>query len=104
MEGLLLKFGSPHSTAIWILCQFCYYSAVVNIGLGLFNLIPIPPLDGSKILGELSGKVNNFYWKYQRYWRIVMILCVVTGALSKPLGMLNNVVLNSMWRLVTVIL
>lgn len=104
IEGLLMKFGSGTSTVIWVCCQICYYSAVVNIGLGLFNLVPIPPLDGSKILGELSGKVNAFYWKYQRYARIVMIICVVTGVLSKPLGMLNNVVLNGMWKLVTVIL
>ena len=103
-EGLLMKFDSPHSTVIWILCQFCYYSAIVNIGLGLFNLIPIPPLDGSKILGELSVKVSAFYWKYQRYARIVMILCVVSGVLSKPLGMLNSVILSGMWRLVTVLL
>ena len=104
IEGLLMKFGSPHSAVIWILCQFCYYSAVVNIGLALFNLIPIPPLDGSKILGELYVKVSAFYWKYQRYARIVMILCVVSGVLSKPLGMLNSVILSGMWRLVTVLL
>ena len=103
-EGLLMKFGSPHSTVIWILCQFCYYSAIVNIGLGLFNLIPIPPLDGSKILGELSCKVNAFYWKYQRYWRLVMILCVVTGALSKPLGLLNEQVIRLLWQIIKAIL
>lgn len=103
-EGLLMKFGSPHSIVIWILCQFCYYSAIVNIGLGLFNLIPIPPLDGSKILGELSCKVNAFYWKYQRYWRLVMILCVVTGALSKPLGLLNEQVIRLLWQIIKAIL
>ena len=104
IEGLLMKFGSPHSAVIWILCQFCYYSAVVNIGLALFNLIPIPPLDGSKILGELSCKVNAFYWKYQRYWRLVMILCVVTGALSKPLGLLNEQVIRLLWQIIKAIL
>jgi len=103
-EGLLMKFGSPQSAVIWILCQFCYYSAVVNIGLALFNLIPIPPLDGSKILGELSCKVNAFYWKYQRYWRLVMILCVVTGALSKPLGLLNEQVIRLLWQIIKAIL
>ena len=100
IEGLLMKFASPHSTVIWVLCQFCYYSAVVNVGLGLFNLIPIPPLDGSKILGELSGTVYNFYWRYQRYWRIIMILCVITGVLSKPLSILNNAVSNGRWTLI----
>lgn len=44
-----------------------YYSAVVNIGLGLFNLIPIPPLDGSKILGELCPKINAVYYECSLY-------------------------------------
>jgi len=33
IEGLLMRFGSDTSTLIWILCQLCYYSAVVNVGL-----------------------------------------------------------------------
>lgn len=104
VEGLLMRFGSDTSTVIWVLCQLCYYSAVVNIGLGLFNLVPIPPLDGSKVLGELSIKAQNFYWQYQNYWRWILILCVVTGVLSKPLGILNNIVLNGMWRIVKLVL
>ena len=103
-EGLLMRFGSSSSIVIWILCQLCYYSAVINIGLGLFNLIPLPPLDGSKIVGELSRKISAFYWKYQRYWRFVLLICVVTGLLSKPLSVLNNRLLNSMWSLVKLIL
>lgn len=101
--GILVKFGSATSIAIWILTQLCYYSAVVNFGLGLFNLVPIPPLDGSKILGELSGWVNRQYWKYQKYWRIVLLVCVLTGILSKPLNLLNEFLLNGMWQVVGII-
>lgn len=73
---------------------------MINVGLGLFNLVPIPPLDGSKVVGELSPKAAEFYWKYQRYWRIVLLVCVVTGLLSRPLGMLNNTIISGMWSLV----
>lgn len=104
IEGLLMRFGSDTSTLIWILCQLCYYSAVVNVGLGLFNLVPIPPLDGSKVLGELWDKANNFYWRYQNYWRWILLLCVITGVLSKPLGILNGMLLRRMWRIVKLIL
>ena len=103
IEGLLMRFGSDSSVIIWVCCQLCYYSAVVNIGLGLFNLIPIPPLDGSKIVGELSSWASEQYWKYQRYWRIILIVCVLTGVLSKPLGILNSVLLNAMWKVVKLI-
>lgn len=104
IEGFLMRFGSDTSTVIWVLCQLCYYSAVVNVGLGLFNLIPIPPLDGSKILGELWNKANRFYWQYQNYWRWILILCVITGVLSKPLSLLNSAVISGMWSIVKLIL
>ena len=103
IEGALLRFGSDTSTAVWIGCQLCYYSAVVNIGLGLFNLIPIPPLDGSKVLGELWDKAANFYWKYRDYWKWVLLLAVFTGVLSRPLGIVNSFVVNAMWTVVRLI-
>ena len=84
--------------------QICLYGVFMNVGLMIFNLIPIPPLDGSKIIGELSGKAQGFYWRYQRYWRIVLIVCVLTGILSKPLGMLNSALLNTMWKLIKLML
>jgi len=104
IEGLLMRFGSDTSAVVWVLCQLCYYSTVVNIGLGLFNLVPVPPLDGSKVLGELSNKAQNFYWRYQNYWRWILILCVITGVLSKPLALLNSAIVSGMWKLIQVIL
>lgn len=104
IQGLLIKVGSPDSIIIWVLCQFCYYSAVVNVGLGLFNLVPIPPLDGSKVVGELFGKAQEFYWRYENYLRIAMIILIFTGVLSRPLGILNNVIIQKMWRLICGIL
>ncbi len=99
--AITIRFGAADSTAGWIVYQLCYYSSVVNIGLGLFNLIPIPPLDGSKIVGELSDKAQEFYWRYQKYWQIVLIICVVTGILSKPLGILNSTLLRAMWKIIS---
>ena len=104
LEEILMKFGSRTSTLIWILCQFCYYSAVINIGLGLFNLVPIPPLDGSKIAASLSEQASRFYWKYQRYWRLILIILIVSGILSKPLNWLNELLLNAMWRIIRLII
>ena len=104
IEGIIIKFADTQSTLPWIFAQLCYYSAVINIGLGLFNLIPIPPLDGSKILGCTSRRVISFYLKYERYWQIILILCVATGALSKPLGYANAFVLNAAAKLIGIIL
>ena len=104
LNGLLIKFsGHSASTFIWILNQLLYYSAVVNIGLGLFNLVPIPPLDGSKVVGELSSSANQFFWKYQNYWRWILLLAVFTGVLSRPLGILNDTIISGMWFLVRIL-
>lgn len=104
IEGIIIKFADTQNTLPWIFAQLCYYSAVINIGLGLFNLIPIPPLDGSKVLGCTSKRVMNVYIKYERYWQIVLILCVVTGVLSKPLGYANSFMLNAIAKLIDTIL
>ena len=104
IEGIIIKFADTQNTLPWIFAQLCYYSAVINIGLGLFNLIPIPPLDGSKVLGCTSKRAMNVYIKYERYWQIVLILCVVTGALSQPLGYANSFVLNAVAKLIGTIL
>jgi len=45
-----------------------------------------------------------FYHIYQRYWRWVLLACVVTGLLSKPLGLLNNLLLSGMWKIIRWIL
>lgn len=102
--GIEVKLCDNFSEWQWILFQLLYYSAVINIGLALFNLIPIPPLDGSKVVGELSDKVEAWYMRLRKYWRIILLILLVTGMLSRPLGFLNDVVLESMWKLVKWIL
>ncbi len=74
--------------------------AVVNIGFALFNLIPIPPLDGSKVVGELSVKVNKCHWKLRKYWRLILLVLLMTGVLSRPLIILNNGVFKGIWQIV----
>ncbi|MBR6336903.1 MAG: site-2 protease family protein, partial [Ruminococcus sp.] len=61
------------------------------IGLAVFNLIPIPPLDGSKILMFfLSNKLNYKLYEYQMYFYIGFIVVLMTGLLDVPLGLLRS--------------
>ncbi len=59
------------------LFSFLTGTAVLSIGLGLFNLVPIPPLDGSKVLFSLLP-ARAFYtlMRYERYGMIVLLLVV----------------------------
>jgi Zn-dependent protease len=53
---------------------------IINIILGIFNLIPIPPLDGSKVLAViLPPRMAAKYMKLERYGFIILILLVMTG-------------------------
>lgn len=57
-----------------------YLAAYMNLGLGLFNLLPLPPLDGSKILRYfLKGRALEFMYTLERYSTIIIIVLFVSG-------------------------
>ena len=66
-----------------VLYDIVYYAVVVNIGLGVFNLIPIPPLDGSKIFRKiLPNKIGNLIDENMQYIYLVFMLLWITGMLG----------------------
>ncbi|MCL6635368.1 MAG: site-2 protease family protein [Peptococcaceae bacterium] len=58
------------------------YMIQINVVLGIFNLIPIPPLDGSKILAGLLPGRQNWLYQLETYGTILLILLVFTGAIG----------------------
>lgn len=55
-------------------------AAIVNVGLGVFNLIPLPPLDGSKIFRNfMSYNVKAWLDKYERYFYFAFLILWITG-------------------------
>lgn len=76
-----------------VLAFFFSFAASINISLAVFNLLPIPPLDGSRILTLLIP--SKYYYKIMRYERYIMIGLFVllwTGILSTPLSWLASLV------------
>jgi len=77
---LLSLFG----VTVGALNAFFVNLAVISIGLGLFNLIPIPPLDGSKVLGAFLP--DRWYYKLlrlERYGIVLLILVLYSGILDE---------------------
>ncbi len=74
------------STPYYMLLIFQIFISV-NLGLALFNLIPVPPLDGSKIVSYFTSyRVDKFLFEHQRECYFVMLILMMTGALSTPLN------------------
>lgn len=80
--------------------DFCIMTASLSIGLGVFNLIPFPPLDGSKILGILLP--DRIYYKILRYefaGTIVLMALLWLGVLDAPLYAVRSFVSNGLMNL-----
>ena len=72
-------------------------TAEISISLGLFNLIPVPPLDGSKVLfSALSDEGYLRLMRYERYGSLILIALVASGVLGRPLTAAVNAVFNGM--------
>lgn len=80
------------------LWDFLFDLTLINIGLGVFNLIPVPPLDGSKILAQfLPVKARFSYLKFERYGSIILFVAIYFLNISQYLGYaINFVFINLM--------
>ncbi len=89
-------FYSRNGISILLYIAFFFqWIAQINISLAVFNLIPIPPLDGSRLLSALLP--NKYYYSLMRYERYIyfgLIFLIIFGVLDIPLDFLTNLVMN----------
>lgn len=89
LSNVLSLFGS--SLFVQAFYVFFSFAASINIGLAVFNLIPIPPLDGSRVLELLIP--DKYYYKFAQYERYIIIVIfglIIFGVLDAPLAFLQN--------------
>jgi len=68
----------------WLL--FLQTGVIINLALAIFNLIPVPPLDGSKILlGLLPSSPAYRYAKLESYGPVILLILVLSGIIGKIL-------------------
>lgn len=88
LSSLIYHLSHLSNAALVCLC-FLSNIAVLSMGLGIFNLIPISPLDGSKVLfSVLPDRVYLTILKYERYVMILVVVLTIAGVFSKPLSWL----------------
>lgn len=88
-----LTFLSNSVEFLFYVAIFFLYVAQLNIHLAVFNLLPIPPLDGSRLLSAFLP--NKYYYalmRYERYifWGVIALLWL--GVLSGPLDAISSVI------------
>lgn len=85
----------PSNMLTEIIFMFLRSVALLNVGLGVFNLIPIPPLDGSKIfLPLLPNKLYYDIMRYERFGWLILIIALALGVLDPILSGLRGAIIN----------
>ncbi len=90
---LLDRLLAPSSSSLPAV--LLYYVAQINIMLAAFNLIPLPPLDGAKILmGFASPRVQNFLFRVEPYGFFIIIGLLYLGVLSPVVAFFKWIILS----------
>ena len=87
----VLAYTWPDSTIVAYITQFLAITAMLSAGFAVFNLIPLPPLDGSRVAMMLIPQRWTYYInRYRIYIQIGMLALLYTGVLSGPLSTARN--------------
>ena len=87
----LAAYGLTASPFSLFLLQFFYLLTALSAGLAIFNLFPVPPLDGSKILfALLPDRAYFVLMRYERYGSLLLMALLLTGVLNIPLQYLRG--------------
>jgi Zn-dependent protease len=87
--------GSTVWTVVWTLID---RTAILSTALAVFNIIPIPPLDGAKVLFSLfSDRVYEKLMRVERYGFIILMVLVYTNVLDSTIGVMRDFVLGKLF-------
>lgn len=102
--AILMRFVPITNIFIYAVALFFYFSATLNVTYAVFNMIPIPPFDGSRVL--FAFLPDKYYFGVMRYERVIMLIVLVgmaSGVLFTPVQALTDLLLTGMVKLVNLI-
>lgn len=81
-----------------ILYNIILYTGIISVNLLIFNLLPVPPLDGYKVVRRLFIHKNvNFFWKLDQYGFIILLALLLLGVLTPILIAVSGFVLDGIF-------
>lgn len=83
-----------------IIWEMIYYTIQINLVLMIFNLIPVPPLDGFNIIAEVFhfGQTET-YWKIYQYGNWLLVAIIIFGIAGKIIAPCVNGLMNIVWAI-----
>lgn len=98
----LIYLYTPYTVAWDVVFTFCLYTvAPLSIGLGLFNLIPIPPLDGSKVVAVLlPDRAYGTLMRNERYGMLLLLALSLLGVFGGFISGVIDWVYEAMFNLI----
>ena len=103
--SLVIALNLPLNFNLAIVCyNFFLYFALINIGLGIFNLIPVPPLDGSRIITVfLPPRAQIWFYKYENIIQLILFALLFMNILDSFLLGARNIVFDWMVKIVSLL-
>lgn len=101
----IVAYNLPMGSNLMTVCYYFFlYFSLMNIGLGVFNLIPIPPLDGSRILTVfLPAKAQLWFHRYENIIQLVIFALLFTNILDGFLYTIRSAIFNGMIDLISLL-
>lgn len=91
----LVFFGTVYSALLEYVLLFLEYTVILSAGLAVFNLFPIPPLDGSKVLfAMLPDRAYDKLMRYERFGMFFLAVLLFTDVLDAPLMFMRGLLID----------